>query len=274
MKSIVLRLRPELKLSITARQVTIVSPSRSHVSQLSVEEWKALTNMSQFDRLHTLSSIDRVCREIEKEFPGHHRLSIALSHQIAPIWQLDAPPIFLNWSETQGWAHEELRKKIGPLADQWKVRAEWSAQGNTVIASSIHDQWLEALLGVFNRNKMHIVRVQPWVTECCASEKKVLKKTDTWLALVEAGRICLARVDHGNLQRVRIESFVDSAVSALSNMLHRAALTDSGQPSKNLIVQAYGVEEDWKMLKPYQITLIPAKPSPGANRNPIHSASP
>jgi hypothetical protein len=258
---------------MTARQVTVVSRSRTHVIQLSAEEWNALTDMSHFNRQESLTPMERVCREIEKAFPGHRRLSIALSHQIAPIWQLEAPPVFLNWSETQGWAHEALRNKIGPLADQWKVRAEWSAQDSTVIASSIPDEWLDALLGVFKRNKMHIVRVQPWVTAFCANEKKLLKKSDTWLALVEAGRICLARVNHGHLQRVRVESFADSAVSALHNMLHRAALTDSAPPSKNLIVQAHGVEEDWKMLKPYQLTLIPVKPGQSSTPSPVHSAS-
>ena len=271
MRSIVLRLRPELKLLLTARQVTLVAGKRIHVCPLSAEEWVALTDMSHFNRQLSLSPLERICREIEKEFPGHRRLRIALSHQITPIWQLDAPPVFLSWAETQGWAHETLRNKVGALADQWKVRAEWSAQGTTVIASSIPEAWLEALLGIFKRNKMHIVHVQPWITDFCMREKKLLKKEDSWLALVEAGRICLARVNKGHLQRVRVESFADDAVSALRNMLLRAALTDSGPQLKNLIVQAQGIEDDWKSLKPYQITLVQAQPGQGS---PQHSARP
>ena len=267
-----LRLLPELTLSITARQVTVTAGARVFVSALSASEWNTLTDTTHFNRQQSLVPIERICREIEKEFPGRRRISIALSHQIAPIWQLEAPPLFLNWAETQGWAHEALRQKIGPMADQWNVRAEWSADSSSVMASTIHAEWLDTLLGVFKRNQMQVHRVQPWITHFCANQKKSLKKTDTWLALVEAGRICLVRVKNGDLQRIRVESFADSALSALSQMLQRATLSDSGVQPKNLVIQAPGIEADWHLLKPWQITLI--SPQSGQSPDQKHSVRP
>lgn len=241
---------PKVRIAITPGHVAAASAGNFRESPVTAQGGEAIL---------------KVLADLLDGLKARGRADIVLSHQLAPAWLLPAPPVRLNWAETEGWARDRLTAQFGDLVSQWRLSWESAPPGAPVLVSGVEAGWLDKLINILQAKGIKPARVQPWLAVACNRHQRSLGSRAAWLVLAESGRLTLAGLEGGSLKTLRSNQVTADPAAALAEMLSRETLLgDSTKPGK-VWLQAVHVDADWRGLGGIDIReLSPASAGLGA----------
>lgn len=139
---------------------------------------------------------------------------VALSHHFASPHVFAPPPMRLNGDEMQGWLRERLGQDFGVEAETWRLAWQDTPPGRPVPAATLTAERHDALMACLDAMRIRLRHLNPWFVSAWGRHHRALGQGGAWLALVEPGRLALARVEKGrpiHLGMSRLEA--DSALS-------------------------------------------------------------
>ena len=170
------------------------------------------------------------------------RLAVVLSQQFAPIWLLPGAPARLSQEETRGWVESRLAERFGEIAANWQIAFRPAPTGEPILASGIDRGEWAALMQILKAAGIQAASVTSWPALALAQFGR--RHAPARLALLEAGRLTLASLAHGDLvglDSARVEAAGPGPLSGLlSDLATRAALVD-GLGAAPLLLVATGV---------------------------------
>lgn len=153
---------------------------------------------------------------------------VGLSHHFASLHVFAPPAVRLPRDEMQGWLRERLAQDFGAEAESWRLAWQDVPPGRHVPVASMPAERLEALASRLHAVGASLKRLSPWFVTAWKRHQAALGPADTWLALVEAERLALARVARGHLIHVgmgRLEAGpADSVAAQVASAVARQAL--------------------------------------------------
>lgn len=179
------------------------------------------------------------------------RARVVLSHQFAPAYLLQAPPVRLSPREMQGWARERLLQQFGETARDWQLAWQAEPPGEPFLVSTLAQERLAELKEALGTRGLRAVSVQPWLAEACRRHRALLGRGATWLALAEPGRLTLARLERGRFRSLRSAQIGADPARDLADMLARETLLDAGQAGHGdgpVWLESLRVSADWQAL--------------------------
>ena len=193
------------------------------------------------------------------------RAEVVLSHQLAPIWLLPAPPVRLNWQETGGWVRERLTAQFGEMAAKWHLIWQLAPPGEPILASGVDAAWLQNFTSILQAKGIKPQRAEPWLAATCNRHRRALSAGATWLALAEPGRITLAGMARGRLQTLCSSQITEEPAATLAGMLARETLLGTVPAARRIWLQAVHAEADWRNIAGMEVReLSPASAGFGA----------
>lgn len=173
------------------------------------------------------------------------RVDVVLSHALAPVWLLPPPELRLDWTETRGWAREQLRAQLGEQAGQCGLAFQPAPPGEPLLVSSLDEQWLAGLLTVLASKGLKPRSIQPWLAASANRWRQKLRHGMNWLVLAEPGRLTLALFDAGHPRVVRSLQVGGDMVATLAAAIKREALLAGLSGDVPVWLEPWAVKADW-----------------------------
>ncbi len=222
-------LSPDIRIALTPEWVA-VGTSRLY-REARVEEGS--------DALYTLA-------ELLGSLKLKGRARVVLSHEMARVWLLPAPPVRLKTDEMKGWISAYLARHFGIATDGWQLAWQPAPPGQPVFAGAIDVGWLAAMNQVLKDKGVKPVAVEPWLVTVSHRLRNKLGKGAAWLALAEPGRITLARFEGGAFRGLRSSRIVDDPAETLAAMVGRESLLANIDDHSPIMLEAVQVQANWR----------------------------
>ncbi|WP_019143018.1 hypothetical protein [Noviherbaspirillum massiliense] len=160
-----------------------------------------------------------------------------------PAWQkADAVVILSNrfavyqllpWSGTALSAEEQLARarhvyaqSHGETADALELRISEGDLGEASLAAGVERELLASLREGFKASSVRLVSVQPYLMSAFNGFRNKLGRGALWFAVLEPGMMCLALLDRGGWQSLRVKQTSDNWFDDLQLMLRREQVTN------------------------------------------------
>lgn len=142
----------------------------------------------------------------------------------------------LSDEEELAFAHHCFREVHGTAADSWSVRTSPGRAGAATIASAVDTALLEELRALLERMGLDIHSIQPHLMTACNSCRNSLEGRSAWVALLEPGNLCLARLQQGELVWIRKLRIGDAWDEELPALLEREQLLADAEDASNEVL--------------------------------------
>jgi len=130
----------------------------------------------------------------------------------------------LSGEDAQAYARYQFADVYGEAAaGAWEICVSRAAPGAPRVALAAERTLLDELRALASRFNLRLRSVQPTL----AAAVRALPAGDAlsgWLALIEQGHVCLARIERGNFAGVRNAGFGENPVTAVMSLLNQDAL--------------------------------------------------
>lgn len=123
-----------------------------------------------------------------------------------------------------------MQTVYGGLADAWQVAFGAPRYGRPTLVCAVDAALLAQLRAWAAERHLRLSSVRPLLTSVLARWRSVLPKRDSWLAVIEGERICLARLSHGRPLSVSVQSAQGGVVAAMWAMIRRESI-ETAQPA-------------------------------------------
>lgn len=136
------------------------------------------------------------------------------------------------------WARHQLARAIGDGAASWDVRTSRPKLHQPLLVSALPLVLLEGLRS--GHPRLQLMRLRPQLAVALRQSGFPRSPAGHWLASIDPGRLCLARLDRRGVQQLRTVSYSGSPVEALKQWLEREERVPaaSGLPPLPLVVHA------------------------------------
>ena len=185
-------------------------------------------------------------------------VQISLSHHFTSLHVVAPPPVYLAGEEMRGWLQSQLEKDYGTEAQTWQLGWEDVAPGRAVPVTSLRQVQLEALHAQLALAGLTASSIRPWfVAAWNHYGHRNLPNGPVWLAMLEPGRLLLARVIHKRLVHVGLNRMTDANIetqlaAALSRQVLCLGEGEAGKVSNE--VQVIAPEYSGAMVSSKRIT--------------------
>jgi hypothetical protein len=124
-------------------------------------------------------------------------LRASLSHHFAGVLLLEPPPLHLGHAEMSGWVRERLARDYG--AEAQTLRPVWQdVPPGRPVPVAVMDAGRHEQLALRLRDAgLSLRQSAPWFVWAWNRHRRALPRHAGWLALIEPGRILLARAEGG-----------------------------------------------------------------------------
>lgn len=178
-------------------------------------------------RLSGLSGKNVVLKQIYRTEPGHEvdwhgamhgveaamrelagglrRLHVLVSNHFAH-YHLLAPQVGaskLSGEEERAYAHHCFSQVFGHDAEGWEVRVSYERAGVPRVACAMETEFLTAISSRAEESGLKLESVQPYLAAAFNQWHSQIGDRTVWLAVVEQGRLVLARFDKGQWSWLR-----------------------------------------------------------------------
>lgn len=202
-------LSPRVKIALTPGRVAVADGRSYHDANVASPGWSgALESLAELLSTSGLRG----------------RASVTLSHHLAPIHLLPAPPVVLKVAEMQGWIADYLVRHLGESARELRVAWQAELPGNPFLVSVLEQNALAELEAVIRSASLEPVKVQPWLAGAWNRARRKFSRGRGWFVLAEPERLTLAGVERGRIQCLRSALMQEDAVRVLANLLKREAM--------------------------------------------------
>lgn len=174
------------------------------------------------------------------------RARVVLSHELARVGLLTAPPVRLNTGEMKAWVREHYVRQFGDVAEGWRFVWQPAPPGRPVLTGAVDAGWFAALRQTLSQRGLKPAVVEPWLAVACARLPTALGSEGTWLALAEPGRITLARLERGVFRSLRSSRMTGDPAAALAGMVARESLRGELADDLPVWLECVRVQADWQ----------------------------
>lgn len=151
-------------------------------------------------------------------------VAVVLSHHFARVLLLAPPPVRLNAREMEGWLREVLTRDYGAQAATWQLAWQDPAPGRPVPLAVLDRERLARLQERLVQDGLELKSLEPWFAAAWNRHRAALGRQSGWFALLEPGRIALARVEAGRPVALRTQPSAGAAAEDLKAMIQRETL--------------------------------------------------
>jgi hypothetical protein len=164
-------------------------------------------------------------------------LDVVLSNQF--VHYLALPWVDnLSGGDVGTYARHQLQAVYGVDAANWALCIGRAAAGLTRIAAATEAALIDELRALSARHRLHLQGVQPLLAAECAA-LPAADVSSGWLALVEAGRMSVSRLEGGHCMSIRSAAFDGDADRQLLTLLEQDALcAGAGTAAAKLYLRA------------------------------------
>lgn len=168
--------------------------------------------------------------------------AVVLSHHFSRPMLLAPPPVRLSAAEMDGWIGASLAELYGAEADAWRAAWQDVPPGRPLPVAVMESVRLEQLLALGRESGLSLERVEPWFAAAWNRFRRDMVGGTGWLALLEPGRIALARIEQGRPAGLRLSQCGADPAGELSALLARESLHGGVTGKGELWLAATGVE--------------------------------
>ena len=192
------------------------------------------------DAVTTMSEIVRI---LDGDSTRRARATVILSNHFARYALMPCSELIDDDNEEILLSRHCLRELYGNAAEQWELRIDPERRGPAKLVCAVEPELLEGLREVFAGSSIRLASIQPRLMAVCNRHRQFLGSQDAWLAVVEAGSLCLALLQHGEIVRLRHVRLGAAWAAELVLALDREnLLADPGATSRNVFVAAAEVQ--------------------------------
>jgi hypothetical protein len=123
-------------------------------------------------------------------------------------------------------ARHALRATYGEPADRWRVVLGEGGANGAAIAAAIEPELVDGLAATLAGANLRAVAIEPFLATAFNLCRRSIDGRPAWLAVAEAGRVCVAYLDDGGWRRLRIERVRGRLGDELASALERTRLAD------------------------------------------------
>lgn len=160
-------------------------------------------------------------------------VDVLLSGQFVRYVVVPADEQLLTAAERTACARHLLRQTYGDAADGWQVQLAGAAPGRPSVAAAVDPGLLDAIGAACRDAGTRLRRIDPYLAPVANRLRRELGSADAWLAIAEAGRLCLARLHRGAWQSVLQQrlngALEDELPAALARQACAAGVTAADQ---------------------------------------------
>lgn len=109
----------------------------------------------------------------------------------------------LTGEEERAYAHHCFSQVFGHDADGWELRVSYERAGVPRVACAMATDFLTALSSRAEESGIKLVSVQPYLAAAFNQWRQQIDNRSLWLAVVEQGRLVLARFEEGTWRWLR-----------------------------------------------------------------------
>lgn len=191
-----------------------------------------------------LETLAEVVRGLDCHGARRARATAILSNHFVRYALMPKSELIDDDEEEVSLARHCLREVYGTAADRWEVRMDPDRHGPAKLVSAVEPELLAQLRGIFAASSTRLVSIQPRLMAVCNRHRQHFGDRDAWLALAEAGSLCLALLRGGaivRLRHVRLGSaWADELVTALER---ESLLADSDAAIREVFLIAGDLPE-------------------------------
>ncbi len=107
----------------------------------------------------------------------------------------------LSMAEQRALAQHRFSEVYGEPESGWEIRL---SEGNPVLASAVEKGFLETLKLAFDASGVRLKSMQPYLMTAFNAARGQMKEDSAWFVLAEPGICCIARLQDGQWQGVRL----------------------------------------------------------------------
>lgn len=172
---------------------------------------------------------------------GRARTTVVLSNQFLRYALVPWRAELTGTQENLSYTRHCLDKVYGPPGRPCEVRLSQQAPGLPRLASAVDAELLETLKAVCGRAGIRVQSIQPHLMNAFNGARRQLRRRSAWLALLESGHLCLARLDKGRWMSVRSHRLDGLWHDALVSRLERESfLADDAALPRDVYVGTLG----------------------------------
>lgn len=167
---------------------------------------------------------------------------VVLSHHFSRPLLLPPPPVRLSPAEMDGWVAGRLTESYGTEAAAWRPVWQDMPPGRPVPVAVMDGARFDRLDRQLKEAGLVIGSAEPWFSVAWNRHRRVLAGRSGWLALLEPGRIALARVESGRPASLRTAQSGAEPLADLAAMIVRESLHGGVEGRGDLWLAAVGVD--------------------------------
>lgn len=173
------------------------------------------------------------------------RARVTLSHHLARLFLVPAPPVRLRPREMRPWLEDRLADTLGRPSD-WRLTWDPPVPGHPVLAAAVESALIDGLAATLGRHGLGLAGVRPWLAD--AWNRRRLGRASGWYGLLEPGRMTVLRLAGGRPASLRQRALGDDAAADLAALLAREDLLAGSEASTDVWLERAGVQGDWSRL--------------------------
>lgn len=195
-----------LRLFVSPRRVIALRLSGLSRRSVTLKQVYKTESGHEEDWRGTMFGLESALRELAG---GVSRLEVLVSNHFAH-YQLLTPQANmgnLSSEEERAYARHRFSQVFGHDADGWELRVSYERAGVSRVACAMATDFLTALSSRAEESGIKLVSVQPYLAAAFNQWRQQIDNRNLWLAVVEQGRLVLARFQDGNwgwLRSVRV----------------------------------------------------------------------
>lgn len=222
-------LSPRVRIALTPGRVALANGGGYHDAVVATPGWAgALEALAELVSVHRATG----------------RAGVTLSQHFAGVHLLPPPPVVLKTGEQAAWVRDALAHQHGEACRDWRLAWQAEPPGQPFVVASLAADRFAALEAFARTASLRLASVQPWLVAACRRQR--VGRAPAWLALAEPGRVTLAALRGGYLQRLRSVRVQGEAAPALADLLAREALLAGETAPAPLWVDSVLPEADWR----------------------------
>lgn len=169
------------------------------------------------------------------------RVRVVLSHHFARALLLPPPSVRLSRAEMDGWVAGRLAESYGAEAAAWRPVWQDVPPGRPVPVAVMDAARFDQLAGQLKEAGLAIGSAEPWFGAAWNRHRRALAGRAGWLALLEPGRLALARVEAGRPASLRMAQAGAEPLADLAAMIARESLHGAVESQGDLWLAAVGM---------------------------------
>jgi hypothetical protein len=156
-----------------------------------------------------------------------------------------------NEAEELAYAKHYFSQLYGTNADSWDLRMSQDFVGAPQFTSAVETELLNSLRALFEKAKIKLQSVQPYLMTAYNNSYAALREQDAWFVLYEQGSLCLGLVQQGHWSSVRTIKVGNDWLDRLPEILDReVTLSELDTSSDEIFLWA---PEHWTATLPKSV---------------------